>query len=817
MAIFNNKFTFRPFMISTIRNIFILVAILLLRSVVAQDLTISSKVVDIERRPIAFANVVVVDEDQKLVYGTITDDNGAFTITELESKSYILKVSFVGYEDYESEVFALTANKIIPDIILKQGNESLDEVLITAKKPTINRLADRLVFNVENTIFSAGSTLDIVKRTPGVVVNQGNITIRNEGVTIYLNDRKVQLDSEEVQSLLDGLGGEIIKSIEVIPNPPARYDAEGGPVLNIIASKAVSVGYKGSATARGTYGIFAKHAFSTSHYYKSEKINLFFNYGFNPSKSSFQTDTFITYRNQNEETDWTQDFERINRSQTHTANLILDYQLTEKSLLSFSAIGLYDPNVTDAATSTTDIISNLQDPFFITTNSDLNSERTNIALDATFTKTLEKGELRANVHMTNFSRERDQRLNSVYTDQGNTTFRNVQFESTSFQDIEIYTGQIDYTTTLGTVAIEAGAKASVIDSRSVIDFPTIIDDGNSGLDEAQNDDFLYDENIFAGYVSVAKDWDKWSVKGGLRVEQTNSTGTSLALDVINDLDYLEFFPTAYAQYTLSEKHSFSIDYSRRLLRPRYQDLNPFAYFLNENSFNEGNAQLIPAFSNRFNLNYTLLGEYSFDAYWRDNGEDILTLPFQDNERQVLRSSKQNALDSRSWGLDFTHGRSVAAWYYLYTIMSAFHEENTFVAQESGGVEQTTEVDGFYAYVGNYLSLNKSRTLTAELSAEYFSKFIFGSYIRDNVITLNFGVQKTFWNKRGILKITANDILGEANAILRSQYLNQDNSFISIPETQNLQIGFTYKFGNFKLSDNNREIEKEEIDRLKEEE
>lgn len=803
-------------MFNTRRHILIVVALLFLRAVVAQELEMNGTVMDVQNNPIAFANVVLVDEDQKVVYGTITEDNGTFVITDLESASYILKVSFVGYQEYVSQVFSLTANKTLPDILLKASNETLDEVLITAKKPTITRQSDRLVFNVENTILSAGSTLDIIKRTPGVIVNQDNITIRNEEVTIYLNDRKVQLDSEEVQNLLDGLGGEIIKSIEVIPNPPARYDAEGGPVLNIIASKSVSIGYKGSVTARGTYGIFAKHAFGTSHYYKSEKVNLFFNYGFNPRKSSFQNTNFINYRTQNKQTIWTQDFERINRAQAHNANLILDYQVNEKSLLSFSAIGLFDPNVTDVALSSTDVISTLEDPFFINTNSDLNSERTNLALDAKFTRTLEKGELSANVHMTRFSRERDQQLNSVYTDATGTSFRNVQFESTSFQDIEIYTGQLDYTTILGSVALEAGAKATIIDSRSVINFPSIIDDGTSGLDEAQNDDFLYDENIIAAYVSAARDWDKWSVKGGLRVEQTNSKGTSLALDVINDLDYLEFFPTAYAEYTLSEKHNFSLDYSRRVNRPRYQDLNPFAYFLNENNFDEGNAQLIPAFSNRFNLNYTLLGKYSFDAYWRDNGEDILTLPFQDNERQVLRTSKQNALDSKSWGLDFTHGRSITDWFYLYTIMSAFHEENTFAAQESGNVRQTTEVDGFFAYIGNYLTLSKDKSLTAEVSAEYFSKFIFGSYIRDNVITLNLGVQKTFWAKRGILKFNFNDILGEANALLRSQYLNQDNSFISVPETQNVQIGFTYKFGNFKLGDNDRKIEKEEIDRLKDE-
>lgn len=802
---------------TSIRFTVILLTLFFAGTLLAQDFTLSGKVLDTQKQPIAFANVLLLDADQELLKGAITEDDGSFSLTQLEATTYFVKISFVGFEDYLAETLTLSVNEVLPVIILQPSSESLDEVVLTAKKPTISRKSDRLVFNVENTILSAGSTMDILRRTPGVIVNQDKITIRNERVTVYLNDRKVELDSEEIQSLLESIGGDAIKSVEVIANPPARYDAEGGPVLNIISSKAVSIGYKGSLNARGTYGIFPKHAFGTSQYFKSEKVNLFFNYSFNPQKSSFQSDNFIRYKTQNEQADWTQDFERKNWSQAHNANLILDYQLNEKSLLSFSAVGLYSPDVFDFTRSDTEVVSSSQDPFFIRTQSGLDSERTNIALDATFTRTLENGTLSANVHMTNFSRERDQRLNSGYRNEANEIFRRVRFESTSFQDIEIYTAQIDYATAIGTVALEAGAKSSIIDSRSVINFPTIVDDGVSGLNEAQNDDFLYDENIVAGYISLSKEWEKWSLKGGLRAEQTDSKGTSIALDVINDLSYFELFPTAYAQYVSSDKHSFSLDYSRRVDRPRYQDLNPFAYFLNENNFDEGNAQLIPAFSNRFNLNYTFLGEYSFDAYWRDNGEDILTLPFQDNENQVLRTSKQNAIDSKSWGLDFTHGRSIADWYYFYTIMSAFHEENTFVAQESSDVSQRIEVNGFFAYVGNFLTLSKDKTLSGEVSAEYFSKFIFGSYIQDNVITLNAGIQKTFWNKRGVLKLTANDILGEANAILRSQYLNQDNSYLAVPETQNFQIGFTYKFGNFKLEDNNREIENEEAERLKEKE
>lgn len=792
----------------------VLVMLLNTSSLIAQQTSISGKVVAASGDPIPFVNIVLYDSEEIIVQGTITEDNGAFVFVSVSDGVYTVKASFVGYETFTSNVFTLSGNAILPDIQLIEVSESLDEVTVVSKKPKISRKADRLVFNVENTIAAQGTTWDILKRTPGVVIRQGELTVRNTNVTVYINDRKVELSYEEIQSLLESVGGDLIKSVEVITNPSAKYDAEGGAILNIISSKALYLGYKGSVTTRGTYGIFPKHYFGTSHYFKNKKLNVFFNYSFNPLKRTQQTNTFINYRNTTSVfAEWNQDIEDKQWRKAHNANLILDYQLNEKQKISFSAVGLYSPNEFDFNRSATEVTPSVENPFSIATTSRLNGDQKNIAFDLSYAYDLKNGSLKLNTHYTTFSRDRIQRLSSVYTDTDNENFRNVRFTSDALQDIEIYTGQVDYTSQLGEVTFEAGGKVSVIDSRSVIDFFNVQNDAANGLDQAQNDDFLYDENVFAGYATVSKDINKWSLKGGLRVEQTNSTGTSLVLDEVVALDYLEWFPTAYVKYEVSENHSFSLDYGRKLYRPRYQDLNPFAYFLNENNFYQGNSGLLPAFSNQFNLNYSLANAYFFDAYYRDNGENILTLPFQDNATQVLRTDKQNALDSKSWGLDFTHGRSIAKWWYFYTYMSVFHEEETFLAVESNNASYTNEVDGFYGSFSNFLTLSKDKTYTGEVSFTYVSNFLLGSYIQESTADLRIGLKKTFWDKRASLSLAVNDILGEANALLSSQYLNQDNGYFAVPETQNVQIGFTYNFGNFKLEDNNRALDKKERERL----
>ncbi|WP_161555198.1 outer membrane beta-barrel family protein [Dokdonia sinensis] len=797
-------------------NIRFLLIFLLLFSAFAkaQEYTLSGSVVDSNGTPVPFANVLLLNPDQEIIQGTITEDNGTFTLTGLDDAGYQLKVSFLGYKDYLSDAFTVFGDETFPQIVMDESSEGLEEVTVVGRKPTITRKADRIVFNVENSILSSGNTLDILKRTPAVVVSQDNITVRNEAVTVYLNDRKVQLSPTELSSLLENLDGNAIKSIEVITNPPARYDAEGGSVLNINTSRAVATGYKGNINGRGTYSIFPKYNIGTSQYYKNDKLNLFFNYSFNPSKFSNQSDNLINYRNEGVTTTWNQDFERTSRTQAHNANFILDYQLSEKSELNFSAVGLLSPNIEQSTASTTSVISSSADAFFISTASDIDNDRNNIALDLQYKYTLENGQLSTNVHFTTFEREQLQSLTSDYRNENDDLFRTVRFTSDADQDIDIYTAQIDYEATIGEFAFETGAKAAFINSQSRIDFLNIDDEGNSGLDQAQSDNFLYDEKVFAGFFSLSRDWEKWSAKVGLRAEQTNSKGTSIVLEAENELDYLEFFPTAYLQYTISDNHRVGLDYSRRLSRPRYEDLNPFAIFLNENNFNVGNSGLQPSFSNRFNFNYTFKNEYFFDVYYRDNGENIVTLAQQDNVNQILRTERQNAVGSKSWGIDLNHAREIGNWLYVATYISLFHEEDTFVATQSGGVEFTNSVDGLYVYLGNSFTLDKKKTLTAEATIEYISEFIQGAYIQDDVFRLDIGLRKRLWDRRASLSVNFGDVFNRATALVSADYLNQDNSYFPRVETQFFRVGFRYNFGNFRLRDNDRAIDNSERERLK---
>lgn len=787
----------------------------------AQTSEISGKVVNSENEVIPFANILLLSSiDSTFVQGTSAGEDGFFKLEEVVPDLYLLQASYIGRG---SKPLALDIQQSVKlgALIIPTVTENLDEVVVTARRPTVQRLADRLVFQVENSIVSQGSSWDILKGTPGVIVNQEDLQIRGQNANVYINDRKVQLSGQEVRDLLEGLSGVNIKSVEVIPNPPARYEAESGPILNIVTSKNIVPGYKGSVNSSYTQAIYPKYSIGTSQYFKTEKLNLFANYTYNPRKDNLREQKGINFFDDNNSVNsiWSSEEEGVSRSDAHNINTSLDYDFDDNNTINITSNIILNNNQErnrDIFTTIKNSANQIDSTF--TTGNTYEDDNTNLAFDFSYIHKLNKpgASLSLNGHYTRFEEESQQNIRSDYVDSGGGFLRSFGFRTDALQNIDIFTGQLDYASPLGNASIESGIKYSKVDSQSTIDFSNFIGNDDS-VNEGLSDDFLYNEEIYAAYLSFVKSWEKFSMKLGVRGEYTNAEGISLTLGQTNNQDFFEPFPSVYFLYSASDKHSFAFDYGRKVARPRYNDLNPFRYFTNENDFFEGNPGLVPNFSNNFNINYTLNSEYFFDFYYRDNGNFISrNLIFQDNENQVLRESRQNVLASTSYGLDFTVSKSIANPWFLYAYMSVFHEDETFLAVESGNQEFTNEVNGYFVYLANYFTLSEDGTLGGEVTFSHMSNILYGSYKQDPYTDLTIGLRKSLWNNRAVVSISAEDLLGDVNSVLRSRYLNQDNTYFGQPETQFIRVGFTYNFGNFRLEDNQRGIDKKERDRLSKE-
>ncbi|HET8884953.1 MAG TPA: outer membrane beta-barrel family protein [Salinimicrobium sp.] len=778
---------------------------------------VHGKIVDENAAPVPYATVLLLTQSDSVFYkGSISGNAGEFNFTDIASNKYILKVSFVGYEDFSAEI-NVQQDLNLNDITIKEAVGALNEINISVKNPSVTRGVDRLIFNVHNTSLSTGNTWNIIKKTPGVLVMEDEIIIRNSSVVVYLNDRKVQLSASELRELLENYDASNIKSVEVMMNPPAKYEAEGGAVLNIITSKNISLGYKGNVNGSYTQAVFPKYSIGTSHFYKNEKINFFGNYSYNSRKEFKDDDNFVNFINDEGAifSKWITDFDRTTKSEAHQANIVLDYKLGENDELGFSSNLLFSPDKNFHNQVVTEIYNEADEiQSFFNTESFLINDQRNLGFNLNYKHRLGKegAHISANAHYTNFDENQMQDVLTEFFDpSGNANGEN-SFFTNSNQQVNIYTAQIDFVSPIESVSFEMGAKTSFIKSESGMDY--FENENNvSTLVPELSDNFLYDENVFATYISGEKSWEKWSAKIGLRAEYTNREGFSVALNQLDKRSFTDLFPTAYLQYNPSENHSFTLDYGRRIMRPRYESLNPFRYYLNEFNYNSGNPNLESAKSHNFNLNYTLQGSYFFDLYYRDNGHYPSNLVFQDNEDFTIRTVYANVLESTSYGLDIAHGRSVTDFWYLYVYVSAFSEEEVFLAVESGNEAVSNSTKGIFVQIYNSFSILKNGTFSGDLSFVRWPKFILGSYQIDPKTTLSVGLRKTLWDKRAELTLNFEDILNMTNSELVSKYKNQYNGYFAKPETQYVRIGFKYNFGNFRLQDNDRSIEAAERDRL----
>lgn len=777
-----------------------------------QDYSVSGVVKDSGGTAIEFANLLLLNAaDSTMVKGTTTSDKGNFLFENVAPNTYVLKISYLGYV---TKYMPIDVNRSLNlgELIIDEGVEDLKDVTLAYRKPTLEKKADRIVFNVENTSISQSSGLDILKNTPSVLLVNGTLLVKNAPAVIYINDRRVFLSGDELENLLTNYSGTNIKSVEVITNPSARYDAEGGAIINIVTSKNISVGYKGSVNTRATNAVFPKYNLGTEHFYKTNHVNLFAGYSYNQSKDFKRDLSFINFFDGNAPSDrWENNFKRVTRTYAHNLNTIVDFTINQKNSLSLSATLLYTPNQTYNNNAITNIFnaSGALDSYF-TTLSDVDNDNTNALLNLDYTLKLgDKGAtLKSNTNYIFYDDEQFQDITTEYFNSSDLPTQNNNFNSLAKQENHIVTSQIDVSTPWGTTNFDVGLKFSSIKSKSSVTF------GGTDLPQgAVTDNFEYSENIYAAYTSLAKDWEKWSLVLGLRGEYTDVKANSIALGQVNTQTYTELFPNATIQFNEDENHQYSVNYKRGIQRPRYQSLNPYRYFLNENQFDAGNPELTRAIENKISFDFTYKGTYIFSVYYQHFNNNLEQLTFQDNPNRQLLTSDFNIDQTFQYSLDFTYYSYVKDWWFVSTYMSAFYLQNNFTGLFSGNTDEQNNTNGYFAQLFNQYTLSQKGSLYFDASAYYLSNFVFGSFDYKNQFGLDLGLTKTFANKRATATLNVTDVFNTMNIPLNSRYANQDNGFFSKPESRTVSIALRYKFGNFRLNDNNRETKPAEQERF----
>ena len=775
-----------------------------------QEFYISGKVSDNKSKPIVYANVVALNvQDSTIVAGSLTDENGVFEISVQEANRYLLKTSFLGYETLYKTVEPNSKEQL--SITLLEKLESLNEVQITVKRPTLKRESDRLIFNVERTSLTEGNIWDILKSTPGVLMMNDEILVKNSSNIIYLiNDRRIYLSGDELQQLLSGRAADAVQSVEVITNPSAKYDADGDAIINIKMSKNLVAGYNGSIFNNFTHGYYPRNSIGTSHYFKSKKTSLFAGYSYNVSKLKRENTEEINFIEDNMTGgNWDTDIDRDTWSRNHNANLNFDYFINNKSTFSISG----NASITPYWKRETNAFTQALDSTFSSLNN-TEDNKLNIALNADYVYKSSKGSrLSFNAHHTNFEYDRFQDVITDYRDDGNSFLRSNSFETTSDQNIKIYSAQTDLLVPFKhNGSFEIGLKTSNIDSKS--DINQILTNNNSETFDLNNSGiFNYDENNIAGYINLSKKWENWDLSLGLRGEYTEGKGIlESSTDDMNSFDYLKWFPTFNLSHAFNEKHSLGIGYNRRIERPTYARLNPFKFFFNDNSFVEGNPNLQPTITQIATLTYTINETFTFEAYYRIIDDMMTELGLQDNLNNQIKYLAVNLKQNIDFGLDFSTYTKLTNKWNIYVVTSVFKDEAEFF-------DENNELDtqsrwSTYINCINYFSFLKDDSLTADLSFLYISPIIDGPALISERAQLDFGLKKSFGKGNWILSLRASDIFQTSDFTVKNQYGNQDNQYYALFDNRWIRLGLRYKFGNTRLQTNENIKEFEERDRLK---
>lgn len=781
-----------------------------------QEFELTGTVLNADQSPLVFANVLLQTTDGTLVKGATTDTNGLFKLNSVEAGEFLLFASYIESTS-DTLTISLTTDLDVGNLIISNELQALDEVVVTSQKPRLVEKADRYVFNIENTALSDSDIWDVLKRTPGIVIVNDQLTVNNIGnIGILINGRKVNIPESDVINLLSGSSASNVEAIEVITSPPAKYSAEGGLLIDIKMKTNLVAGYNGSVYNRYIQGVFAKHTLGTDHFFKGKKTDFSLAYSFQNNKHLTRyIDITNFFENNLPNEIWTADQNNIDKSKKHNISVFFDYNVDERNTISLSTINSLTPDANRFSSSETDITDTqgISNAAFDTTNdSDFQLYNTSLYLDWVHKLKKEGSQLSFNTHYTFYDYDLEQDIDTDFFDVNGAVIGENDFITQSVQNTGLFSIQADYTANLSTSSkLETGLRYASIASDNTIEQEGF-DRSQSRIDPTEAGEFVYDEAISAAYLSMNNSWDTWKVNMGLRAEYTETEGRMDTDTSSNDNDYLELFPSLSVLYTHKKKHVFKLNYYRRITRPRYSWLNPFQFFQNNNTVLEGNPNLLPSFSNFVSFGYTLNKSFTLRPFYEIRINDFLQQVSQDNSGNLLRFIATNLEENKSYGIDAIFNKDFTNRWSSYMLFNHYYQANSF---RDFDTRQLLENTAWITYFRTTQSVTflQDKSLFADASFTYFSPIIIGNSKRASINELGFTLRKTIWNKSASISLAIEDVFNQSNQFFTRQYLTQDNSSSVRRENRLLLVGFRYSFGNTKIRNNKKRKRVEERNRI----
>ena len=763
--------------------------------------TVEGRVSDESGVPLEFVNVVLVKPaDSSLIKATITNSSGEFTLKIPDGNKYKLLISQVGYRKFYTDTFSFAPEntpKKLADITLSKDDALLKEVEAVYKRPFIEHYPDKTVVNVENSIVSTGgSVMDVLKRSPGVMVDKdGSISLEGRsGVLVLINGKPTYMSAEQLNGFLNGMSSDQVGQLELMSNPPAKYDASGtGGVINIKLKKSKLYGFNSTLNSSYKQGFYTKTNDGITFNYRNEYFNVFGNYYYTYDHNFYNgvilgkisNADHLAYSTLNK-------FNLISKDNSQNFKTGLDFYANKKQTLGFIFTGTNDisqlpmSNLTEIRNSDDQLESSSSTQSYAAKNWKTFSGNLNYKWDidtsgSSFT---------ADADYAHFNFGSDQQFTASNYDSTEIMIGTpYKLRNSAPVDITILSAKSDLIKQINkTTKFEAGIKKSNVTTDNDVKYFKI-HDNTEALDTMQSNHFRYNENINAAYVDISKEFEKLSVQLGMRGEQTKAAGEQLTNNFTFTRNYFQLFPTAFFGYKLNAKNAFNLSYSRRIDRPSYQDMNPFRFYIDPYTYQEGNPYLKPSVSNSLSLAHTFNNLITTSLTHVQVRDMILQVFKHDESTKTTFVINENIEKLDQYTLGFSMPISITKWWSTNNNLNIMYLASQWKA--SGAELKTSSISFQYNNV-NEFDLKKG--FSAELQARYSSPFSYGLWVVNPRYSVSTGVQKKLLKDRAKLKLSFINIIYNAtdHVIAKEQNLSLDLK--RKQDNRTITLSFVYNFG-----------------------
>ena len=774
-----------------------------------QNGKVTGTVIDGNTKTLESATITLLRaKDSTVAKMSVADKTGQYSFDGVPEGSYLVSISAVGHNKGYSEQFEINAAS--PSIKLKTielvpAAKSLGGVTVTARRPLIEQKVDRTIVNVEASVTNVGtSALEVLEKSPGVSVDKdGNISLKGkQGVQVYVDGRPTYLSGADLANMLGSMNSSQLDQIEIMTNPPAKYEAAGNSgIINIKTKKTKQFGYNGSLSSTYSQGILPKITNGFNFNYRKNKVNFFANLGQNYRRNFQQIDIqrkFLESTTKEVISNFEQESKMRDGGESYNGKIGLDYYVNKKTTLGMVANGFINPGHFNNNSNI-----RIYDPSFVLqsrTMAQTSNERKfkHGGLNLNFRHVFDSTgrELTADADYLAYRSSNSQDLINAYYDAGGNPMSKADTLLGNLpQEINIYSAKMDYLHPLKNGAkFEAGLKTSFVRT----DNNALYDSLNYGVrvhDIGRSNHFLYEENVNAAYVNYSRPLGKkFTGQFGLRAENTNAKGKQLTTGENFSRNYTQLFPTVYIQYKANDKNSFVLNYGRRIERPDYEDLNPFILFLDKYTYEQGNPNLRPQFAHNIELSHNYKGFLNTTLNYTKTTDVINEVLEQYPDRNETAVKKSNIASQEQFGIAVSAGGPIRKWWTGNIYANLFNNKFKGV------------VNGDYVSIGATTALFNvsnqfkfAKTWTAELGGFYRTPGIDGVFKIFGLGAMNMGISKQVMKGKGTVRLSLRDILYTQKAKGTIKYSNIDAAFQQRRDSRQVALGFTWRFSKGKMA------------------